>query len=260
MKQPAAIICGVQKGGTKALIDYLAQHDKIYAYPHEIHFFSRERTYNKGFEWYCHRFDNAHPDQIAIEKSPSYIYTPKVAERIQAVLPDIKLIFILRDPVKRAYSHYWMNVRKGLERREFSEAIRAPQQPEPETKNYVSRGFYDEQLQQFYDIFDKDQILILQSTNLRNKTQETIDRVCDFINVDHYIIKEMQGKVGAQPRSKLYSFFLSYAIQSPILRKTENKTIGKIRKKLIGFANGKPYPVINEADKKYLEEVYDKRR
>jgi len=154
MKKPQVIIGGVQKGGTKALIDYLSQHDKIYAYPHEIHFFSRDKTYKKGFDWYCHRFDDARPDQIAIEKSPSYIYTPHVAERIQAVLPDIKLIFILRDPVKRAYSHYWMNVRKGLERRKFAEAIRAPQQPEPETRNYVSRGFYDEQLQQFYDIFD----------------------------------------------------------------------------------------------------------
>jgi len=260
MKKPQVIIGGVQKGGTKALIDYLSQHDQIYTYPHEIHFFSRDKTYKKGFDWYCHRFDDARPDQIAIEKSPSYIYTPQVAERIQEVLPDIKLIFILRDPVKRAYSHYWMNVRKGLERRKFAAAIRAPQQPEPETRNYVSRGFYDEQLQQFYDIFDTDQILILQSTDLRNKTQETINKVCDFIGADHYTIQDIQGKVGAQPRSKLYSFFLSYAIQSPLLRKTENKTIGKIRKKMIGFANGKPYPPIQTEDKAYLEELYEKRR
>ena len=260
MKKPSLIIGGVQKGGTKALLDYLSQHEKIYAYPHEIHFFSRERIYKKGIEWYFNRFADARKDQIAIEKSPSYIYTPQVAERIHRELPHIKLIFILRDPIKRAYSHFWMNVRKGLERRSFAEAIRAPQKPEPETRNYVSRGFYDEQLQQFTDRFDDDQILILQSTDLRHKTQKTIDSVCDFLGIERYTIQPISGKVGAQPRSKIYSFFLSYAIQTPLLRKTENKTIGKIRKKLIGFSNGKPYPPIKEEDKRFLEELYAERR
>lgn len=256
MKKPSLIIGGVQKGGTKALIDYLAQHPNIYAYPHEIDFFNRK--YKKGKEWYFSLFNDAREDQIAIEKSPGYITHPQAAERIKKTIPRVKLIFILRDPVKRAYSHYWMNVLKGLERRSFAEAIRAEPRPEPETHNYVSRGFYYEQLKRYYERFNKEQILILQSTDLRNKTQETINKVTDFVDINHYKIQKIHGKVGAQPKSKTYSFFLSYAIQFPLLKQTQFDAVGKIRKKLITINEGEPYPPIREEDKKFLENIYAK--
>ena len=247
---PDCLICGTQKGGTRALIDFLSQHPKIFTYVFEPNFFSM--YYHKGVKWYAKKFKKAKPDDFIIEKSPQYMYFYNAPRRIKETLPDVKLIFIIRDPVKRAYSHYWMNVLKGKEKKDFSELIRyEKRQPEPCSHNYISRGLYDEQIERYKEYFNENQMLIIQSTDLRNNTQETLNRVCDFLELEHFVYRQIKTKKGNVPKYRLLSWILSikYINYFPRVK----AVIQKLNK-------GGPYPPMKEKDKKYLEEIYNETK
>ena len=114
---PRAIIIGAKKGGSRALIEFLKLHPKIKAAIHEIHYF--DRHYNKSMEWYISRMKQIVPNsgEIAIEKTPGYFHMPEAPKRMYEMLPSVKLILILRDPVDRLISDYnqfrWKHLSQG---------------------------------------------------------------------------------------------------------------------------------------------------
>ena len=101
---PDVIIIGAKKGGTRALIEFLKLHPSFKAAGPEIHFF--DNHYDKGLEWYKSQMPLVTPQQFAVEKTPGYFHTPQVPSRIKAMNPDIKMLLIIRDPVKRLISDY----------------------------------------------------------------------------------------------------------------------------------------------------------
>ena len=103
---PHAIIFGAKKGGTRALIEFLKLHPKIKAAGPEIHYF--DRHYDKGIDWYISKMKDIVPNngEIAIEKTPGYFHTPEAPKRVYDMDPNLKLILILRDPVRRLISDY----------------------------------------------------------------------------------------------------------------------------------------------------------
>lgn len=103
---PQAIIIGVKKGGTRALIDMLKSHPQIVSPKGEIHFFDRDEMFKKGISWYIGRMPYSTTDQITIEKSPSYFITPDAPKRIFHLAPSVKLLLIVRNPIERAISDY----------------------------------------------------------------------------------------------------------------------------------------------------------
>ncbi|XP_050304848.1 heparan sulfate glucosamine 3-O-sulfotransferase 1 [Anthonomus grandis grandis] len=103
---PQAIIMGVRKCGTRALLEMLYLHPKVQKAAGEVHFFDRDENYNKGLDWYRMQMPHSYYGQITIEKSPSYFVTPEVPERIRAMNSSIKLLLIVREPVTRAISDY----------------------------------------------------------------------------------------------------------------------------------------------------------
>ncbi|RLF35719.1 MAG: sulfotransferase, partial [Thermoplasmata archaeon] len=109
---PNFVIAGPPKSGTTSLLFYLERHPDVFVI-NEPHFFSR--NYEKGIEWYESLFEKHKKEKAVGEKSPSYFFDPKVPLRIKKHIPDVKLIFIFRDPIKRAYSEYWHNVIHGTE-------------------------------------------------------------------------------------------------------------------------------------------------
>ena len=122
---PDFLCVGAQKSGTSLLYRLLNQHPEIYlAKGKEIHFFNRDENYNKGIEWYSEHFAGSEDYKRVGEVTPDYNYVPTVPGRIYKTLgKDIKLIFMLRNPVDRAYSNYWMSFRRGHERFSFEKAI-----------------------------------------------------------------------------------------------------------------------------------------
>lgn len=103
---PQALIVGVRKCGTRALLEMLFLHPRIQKAAGEVHFFDRDENYARGLDWYRKKMPYSFRGQITIEKSPSYFVTPEVPERVRAMNASIKLMMIVRDPVTRAISDY----------------------------------------------------------------------------------------------------------------------------------------------------------
>eukprot|EP00080_Pristionchus_pacificus_P021516 PDM81536.1 hst-3.1 [Pristionchus pacificus] len=102
---PSALLIGVRKGGTRALLDALALHPQIKAARREVHYFDDEMNYGKGEEWYLQQMPFSR-NEITIEKTPAYFTNPLVPERVYRMNPAMKIILIIREPVTRAISDF----------------------------------------------------------------------------------------------------------------------------------------------------------
>jgi hypothetical protein len=202
---PDFLIIGAQKGGTTSLYNYLIQHPQITtAKKKEIHFFDNQ--FHRGLRWYRNQFPllkkppSEREGQITGESSPYYLFHPLAAKRAWETLPQAKIIVLLRDPVDRAYSHYWNSVRSGHEKLSFEEAIeKEPVRLHGERKNirlnsssrsrtyqhysYVRRGFYLKQLRPWLKRFPENQVLIIQSEEFYRQPSRIIQQVTDFLQL-----------------------------------------------------------------------------
>jgi hypothetical protein len=186
---PNLFVVGVVRGGTTSLWGYLQQHPEIYMSPvKEPHFFTKagsklaphyatERNYLALFSGARERFRG--------EASASYFGDAASPRAIKRVSPDAKILVILRDPVERAYSHYWHAVGNGRETRDFADAVQdelAGHRPEG-TEPYVRRGFYCEALRRYLDLFG-DSVLVLFLEDLSREPATTLHGVFRFLGVD----------------------------------------------------------------------------
>ena len=121
---PQAVILGAQKSGTSSLHYYLVQHPGVVApLRKEVHYFDLNLA--RGEAWYRAHFGLDGEPGVSIDSSPYYLYHPVVPARLHALLPGARLIVLLRDPVRRAYSHYWHERDKGRESLAFEDAVAA---------------------------------------------------------------------------------------------------------------------------------------
>src|SRR6056297_2017481 len=122
MKKLDFIIVGAMKAGTSSLAFHLSNHPNICMPLKEAHFFNIKDHYEQGSEYYKIFFKDCESKKLWGEKTPTYSYLRKVAPLIKEYNPDIKLIWILRNPVKRSYSNYWHAFKKGVEDLSFKKA------------------------------------------------------------------------------------------------------------------------------------------
>lgn len=202
------IIGGAAKSGTTSLYNYFREHPNVcMSQPKETNYFTMH--YDEAPVWYYNKFGHCGNESIRGEASTSYMEFPqKAADRIEKDIPNVRLIFILRDPVERAYSDYWFAVRQGrIEHRPglFDDLVRGevdfPDYWHPQCgtgEMIISRGLYFGSLSTYYDRFGEDQIKVL-------LTQELFDgahkEVCTFLEVDPYSDSVPESNRGAYPRS-----------------------------------------------------------
>ncbi|XP_074623946.1 heparan sulfate glucosamine 3-O-sulfotransferase 5-like isoform X2 [Acropora palmata] len=103
---PNALVVGVRKGGTRAVLDFLCRHPSVKACPREVHFFDRQENYKRGLDWYREQMPLSFPNEITIEKSPAYYVTDSVPKKVFEMSPSTKLLVVVRDPTIRAISDY----------------------------------------------------------------------------------------------------------------------------------------------------------
>jgi hypothetical protein len=177
---PNLIIIGAQKCGTSGLHYYLGLHPEVsMSQPKELNYFIAERNWGRGPEWYSRHFDPA--ARCRGESSPNYTAFPQhmgVPERMVGVLPDVKLIYIARDPIDRIAAHYVHNYAKRREKGDMRDTLLHP------NTSYVARSRYFSQLQRFLEHYDRDQILVIENNDLRSDRAETLRKVFDFAGVD----------------------------------------------------------------------------
>jgi hypothetical protein len=179
---PDFVIIGAQKGGTSFLYYLLTRHPLVEpAARKELHFFDKPERFESGAQWYRRCFPQSGwkdgQRSITGEATPSYLFDPPVAKRMAEVVPQARLIALLRNPVDRAYSHYQMQVKRGTELSPFEEAI------EQQHTSYVSRGIYVDQLLRWFEFFGKEQMLILKSEDFFERPVETLKVVLTFLDL-----------------------------------------------------------------------------
>lgn len=177
---PDFLVIGAMKAGTTSLNAYLEVHPQI-TIPSikETHFFNR--YWERGVDWYANFFSGV--GDICGESTPDYSKYPEfpgVAERIYSILPDVKLIYLIRNPLQRMISHYQQKIRKGFENLSLDEAVKRNN-----FKNeYVYTSLYFFQIQQYFPYFPEKNILVLTSDSLRDRRKQTIKKVYSFLGVD----------------------------------------------------------------------------
>jgi hypothetical protein len=207
MSLPNFLIVGAMKCGTSTLLGYMRQHREIHMAPRELHFFDRDHHYRRGIGWYEKQFASGPQHRAIGEKTPAYCFVPQAAERIHRHLPDVKLIWILRDPVPRAYSNYWHFLRRGNERAGFADAItRGLQQEQRAGRSdcvYLDKGRYAEQIRHFLRFFPREQMLFLRFEDFFRDPGFQLRPVFAFIGVspDEAIDTQRRRNTASLPRS-----------------------------------------------------------
>jgi hypothetical protein len=196
---PDFLILGAQKAGTTALYAYLRRHPSITGPSwKEVSFFDRHWT--RGEPWYRGNFPNVLRSRgdLVGEASPSYLFHPLAPQRVAELVPNARLIALVRNPVERAYSHYQHEVALGREPLSFEDALAAEDERTLEEEvrlraepgyfshawwnyTYTARGRYAEQLERWLAVFPREQLLILPSEELLGDPASAHARVLDFL-------------------------------------------------------------------------------
>lgn len=179
MTLPTFIVIGAAKAGTTSLSSYLRSHPDVFmSYNKEPHYFTRE--WERGLAWYESLFEDGARASAVGEASTSYTMWPQhseAPERIARLLPDVKLIYVVRNPVDRVRSQYAHNLDRALETRSISAAIR--QDP-----SYLDTTRYDQQISRFAEHFRPSRLLVVISERLRTDRQAALAEILEFIGVD----------------------------------------------------------------------------
>jgi hypothetical protein len=196
LRLPEFIIGGAPRSGTTWLYALLDRHPDVHmAGPlaPEPKFFLRDDEYAKGLQYYSDRwFAAADASKVAGEKSTDYLESAEAASRIARDLPQVKLIFILREPVSRAYSNYLWSKMNGLEKEDFATALRLEAQRERELPerwkftrpfSYFSRGLYADLLAAYFNRFMERQLLVARFEDIIERPGVLAETVHRFIGV-----------------------------------------------------------------------------
>jgi len=196
LRLPDFIIGGAPRSGTTWLYELLDRHPDVYmARPlkPEPKFFLVDHLYDKGLKFYAETwFAGAGDARLAGEKSTDYLESLEAAERIAKDLPQVKPIFILREPADRAYSNYLWTRMNGLETEDLQTALRLEEEREkhlPERWrfarpfSYFSRGLYADLLAPYFQRFPREQMLILRFEDILDRPEELAGQVHRFLGI-----------------------------------------------------------------------------
>jgi len=192
---PNAIVIGGQKCGTSSLHSYLDAHPSVsMSKPKELDFFGGPgfANWDRGLDWYRARFSPQAP--VRGESSPSYTAYPFVTEaprRMHAVVPEARLIYLVRDPIERLLSQYVHVVAHGAEPRSLARIF--ADRP-PEHTPYVTQSCYWLQLEQYLELFAPERILVVDQSDLSSDRVRTMAGVFRFLGVDDSVESPAWGR------------------------------------------------------------------
>ncbi|XP_070793578.1 heparan sulfate glucosamine 3-O-sulfotransferase 3B1-like [Pituophis catenifer annectens] len=235
---PQAVIIGVKKGGTRALLEFLRVHPDVRAVGAEPHFF--DRNYERGLTWYRELMPRTLDGQITMEKTPSYFVTKEAPARISSMSKDTKLIVVVRDPVTRAISDYTQTLSKK------------PDIPSFESLTFKNRttglidtswsaiqiGIYAKHLENWLLYFPLGQILFVSGERLISDPAGELGRVQDFLGLKRIITDK--------------HFYFNKTKGFPCLKKAE----GSSKPHCLGKTKGRTHPDIDQKVVQRLREFY----
>jgi hypothetical protein len=251
---PTFLIIGAMRSGTTSLTRYLRPHPEVYmAERKELHFF--DFGYELGIDRYRENFEQAGAAAAVGEATPNYMYDRRAMERIAAAVPEARLVAILRDPVARAYSHYWHNRSVGRETLGFAEALAAEgdrlstEDPrELAHWSYVDRGRYHRQLMAVCELFPREVLLVLLFDDLRETPSEVRRTLYGHLGVDDRIT----------PTEEEITANTFVAFRSKTVRRLTRR-LPRSTRRVVGRLNTKPdssYPPMDPAIRADLKDRF----
>ncbi|XP_061893133.1 heparan sulfate glucosamine 3-O-sulfotransferase 3B1a [Entelurus aequoreus] len=236
-KLPQAIIIGVKKGGTRALLEFLRLHPDVRAAGAEPHFF--DRNYDKGLEWYRELMPKSSQDQLTMEKTPSYYITKEVPARIHAMSKDTKLIVVVRDPVTRAISDYTQTRSKKPDIPSFeSLTFKNTSGVIDAAWSAVQIGMYAKHLERWLQYFPMEQLLFVSGERLISDPAGEVARVQDFLRLRRVVTEK--------------HFHFNPTKGFPCLKRPE----GNSKPHCLGKTKGRTHPNIDPEVVQRLREFY----
>jgi hypothetical protein len=199
VRQLDFIIVGAQKAGTTSYARYLREHPRVFIPPEkELPFFADEAMLFRGYDWFQRTYlAEAGSGQLIGTSTPQYLLYPDSFSRLREQFPDVRLVALLRDPMRRLVSHYDMCVRICQEQRSLDEAVRyqldhiAECRAMPYRGNtinkYVVGGEYGRSIQVIHSLFDESQLLVIDFQRVITDRQGVLDDVCRFLSIDPFV-------------------------------------------------------------------------
>lgn len=213
---PNLIVIGGQKCGTTSLHYYLSRHPEIFmSRVKELNFFLANRNWSKGVGWYEAQFARAGAARIRGESSPFYTdhpFEPGVPARMHSVVPEARLIFLVRDPLERLMSHYihWVALRR--EDRPLAGAL-----TDFTDNSYLTRGLYARQLAQYRPHYPLERIRVVASEDLRDRRRDTLREIFHWLGVDDTFdspqFEQLRFRAGDQLRKNRLGLWLTPVMQ-----------------------------------------------
>lgn len=248
MSLPTFVIVGAQKSGTTTLHDLLGQlPDAWMSDPKELHYF--DKHHDQGLDWYSAQFHPGDEHRAWGESTPFYLYKDRARDAMVQALPEARFVAILREPVSRAYSHYWFARSKGREPLEsFAEAVareperlRSSKDGQPAAFSYLDRGHYLRQLTALESRVGRERMFVMLTEDLSRDPREALRLVCRFVGLDE------QGADTVEVRMR--NTFSERTVNSADgLRKT------RVQQQHVGTSGG--YPPIDPELERQLREQF----
>ncbi|MGH0140520.1 UNVERIFIED_CONTAM: hypothetical protein FKN15_037254 [Acipenser sinensis] len=237
-KLPNAIIVGVKKGGTRAVLEFIRVHPDVRAMGTEPHFF--DRNFDKGLDWYRSLMPRTLDTQITMEKTPSYFVTKEAPKRISNLSRDTKLIVVVRNPVTRAISDYTQTLSKKPDIPSFEDlAFKNRSLGLVDTSwNAIRIGMYVLHLENWLQYFPLSQIHFVSGERLITDPAGELGRIQDFLGLKRIVTDK--------------HFYFNKTKGFPCLKKPESSSLPRC----LGKSKGRTHVQIDQEVIEQLRDFY----
>lgn len=246
-------IVGAPKCATTSLHRFLNKCDEIYlSQPKELNYFSCDELVNSNLYYkdkivkseseYREIYSGAKKGALKGDASVSYLFYKDVPRRIFKYNPNAKIIAVLRNPIERAHSHFLMDQRLGYCQKSFSEVFYNKEIYPLFFQQFFELSLYGKQLVEYFDVFSTNQILVLTDDDLRNKSQEVMNLVFDFLGLGYIDVIDKVGVNNSYKEPSNFFFKKLYALHSArrVTQKYLPRSIQNILKSVVFKSGSKP--------------------
>jgi len=263
MPAPNFVVAGTQKAATTWLYECLNEHKDVHVSSiKELHFFCDPSNCGKsrqemGIDWYLSQFETGVPCLARGECSIDYMFYPEIAGKLFRLNPQMKILFILRNPIDRSYSAYWMRRRNHVNYPPFSEFIKKEDE-------LLARGLYFQQIQEFRKFFADEQILTLIYEDISKDPYAFVSQVFDFLDVNSKFRPNSATQMIAETKQLnpylgllLYRFAAGILRYPPVLWSWRHfKRLTGVKRSQLSRSSGQKYSSMGEADRIRLADIF----
>lgn len=242
---PNALIIGMRKGGTRALINSLSRHPSVRACYRELHFFDRQENYRLGLDWYKKQMPLSLRNQITVEKTPAYFVTDDAPHLVHQMSSSVKLLVVVRDPTVRAISDYaQLSDKKHGTLRPFEEYVTEDSQHRVlrASSTIITTGLYANHLKRWLEYFPLKQIHFVNGEELVKNPVHEMKAVEKFLGLEPFIDENL--------------YYFNETKGFPCLVPVSQEGDDKGAAGCLSETKGRPHPTINEDVVTLLRDFY----